>query len=145
MTKPQVNTTNAKSQEEIRALNQIVAEKICPFCGRDYLETEHKKPILIETEYWLVTENRWPYEGSKTHHLFIHKKHIEHLADLSQPAWQELQTLAVEVTKRFQIAGATLLMRFGDFRYTGGTVTHLHAQLVSGNPDQDKPVLARVG
>lgn len=140
-----VNTSNAKSEDEIRALNQIASDKICPFCGKDYLEKEHKKPILEETKHWLATENRWPYKGSSAHLLLIHKKHVEHLLDISPEAWIELRELAIRMVEKLQIPGATLIMRFGDFRYTGGTVTHLHAQIVSGDPEKGEPVIARVG
>jgi len=143
--KTQVNIANARTAEQIHALNQIEAEKICPFCGTDYLKTEHKKPILAETEHWLATLNRWPYKGSKLHLLLIHKIHEVHLDQITSEAWQELKTLTSQLLKQFKIPGATLLMRFGDFHYTGGTVAHLHVQLIAGDPDQSEPVIARVG
>lgn len=142
-----VNKDNARRDDIKEALTKIIDSKECPFCSKDYLEKEHKKPILWEGDFWLATENRWPYEGAKEHLLFIHKAHISHMSELTPEAWQELQTVAVKIASDRKINGGTLIMRFGDSRYTGATVTHLHAQLICGDPDQSdrKPVLARVG
>ena len=35
--------------------------------------------------------------------------------------------------KKFKIPGASFIMRFGDHNYTGATITHLHAHIVSGH------------
>lgn len=142
-----VNTDNARRGDIKEALDKIIDSKQCPFCSKDYLEKEHKKPILWEGTFWLATENRWPYEGAKEHIIFIHKKHVTHLDELNPAAWQELQTVATTIASDRGIGGGALMMRFGDTRYTGATVTHLHAHLICGdyeNPDR-KPVLARVG
>lgn len=145
MKEKHVNIDNSRGTDVTAALQKIEAEKICPFCGKDYLTKEHKKPILEETGHWLATENRWPYKGSRNHLLFIHKKHADHLNQVSASAWNELKDLVDKMVSRFNIPGATLLLRFGDSRHTGGTVTHLHAQLISGDPDKGEPVIARVG
>lgn len=146
MTGKHVNLNNARTAEQQKALKQIEDGDFCPFCQRDYIEKEHKKPILKETNSWLATENRWPYEGASAHLLFIHKKHITSIEDMGNEAWLELKELLTSLKKEGIIPqGATLVMRFGDHRYTGGTVTHLHAQVISGSPDGGGPVLARVG
>lgn len=138
-----VDINNARSEEQIAALKKIREGNFCPFCRREYLEKEHKKPILLETDEWLATENRWPYEGTKTHLLLIHKKHITHVNELSSKAWTDLHEIIKKLTEK--ILGGTLLMRFGSTANTGATVEHLHAHLVSGDPDYKKPILARVG
>ena len=142
-----VNENNARRSDIKEALDKIVESKQCPFCSKDYLEKEHKKPIIFDGQFWLATENRWPYEGAKEHLLFIHKAHITHIGELEKGAWQELQEIAITIAKQRGIGGGTLIMRFGDSRYTGATVTHLHAQLICGDPEHPdrKPVLARVG
>lgn len=142
-----VNTDHARSQDQINALEKIRSNKECPFCDKDYLKKEHKKPILWEGEFWLVTENRWPYEGAKEHLLLIHKNHIAHANEISDQAWRELHQATIRIAEGRAIHGGTLIMRFGDNRYNGATVTHLHAQLVCGDPDKPdrKPVLTRVG
>jgi len=46
-----------------------------------------------------------------------------------------------------KIPGGTFIMRFGDTRYTGASVSHLHANLISpdGEDKDRKPIIARVG
>lgn len=141
----QVDTKNARTAEQATELQRIAKGNFCPFCSADYLEHEHGKPILKQGKHWLATENRWPYKGSKHHLLFIHRTHFVSIQDLGPHDWDELRTMVNELVQELKIPGATLMMRFGDSRYTGGTVTHLHAQLVSGDPDTGEPVLVRVG
>jgi len=143
--KKTVNIKNARSEDQANALKAIEKGKFCPFCRPDYIKNEHKKPILHEGKFWLATENRWPYEGAEHHLLFIHKEHIEHISSVTSESWAELKAIVSKMTKDLKMAGATFMLRFGDSSRTGGTVTHLHAQLVSGDPKNKKPVLARVG
>jgi len=142
-----VHIDNARTTDQAEVLKLIQKGKFCPFCDPNYLKNEHKKPILKNGKFWIATENRWPYEGAKVHLIFIHKKHIASIEQLKPEAWQELRQIVVSLKKKNNIPGGTLMMRFGDMRCTGGTVEHLHAQLVSGdasNPDR-KPVVVRVG
>jgi len=140
-----VNTENARDGEQVNELKKIEKEGFCPFCQRNYLEKEHPHPIFLETKYWLATKNRWPYENARVHLLLIYKDHITSLEEMSAEAWQELHGLIVQLKKEKDIPGGAFLMRFGDSRYTGATVSHLHAQIISGNPDSGKKVFARVG
>ncbi|MEX0930058.1 MAG: HIT family protein [Candidatus Paceibacterota bacterium] len=141
-----VNSDNARGQEQRKELENIKKKGFCPFCDRTYIEKEHKKPILIETDHWLVTENRWPYAHARIHLLLIHKDHIITLADMSLGAWNDLHGLLSKIPTVVDLPGGAFMMRFGDTRYTGGTVDHLHAQIISGSPAQDSPpVMARVG
>ncbi len=141
-----MNTANARPGVYDSVISQIAKEKVCPFCP-DQLATYHKNPILHEDEYWLVTDNMYPYKDTKTHLLFIHKEHIVHLSELSSTAWKELQALTNKFIQDKKIPGGTLLIRFGDTSYTGASVNHLHAHLVSSDPEKEgyAPVLARIG
>lgn len=140
-----VNLSNARAEDQLEALKKIAAGDFCPFCQADYIEKEHKKPIIKTGDHWIATENRWPYKNTKHHLLFIHRRHVTSIADLCDEDWNELRKMVMEISQKMNIPGATFVMRSGDSRYTGGTVTHLHAQLISGNPDSGEPVLARVG
>lgn len=126
-------------------INQIKKDGVCPFCS-EYLAAYHKNPIDAMGECWLVTDNAYPYEGAAHHLLFIHKKHIENFSELSSDAWLELQGLISQSLATKSIKGAALLFRFGDTNYTGASVRHLHAMVVSGKGEAGAaPVLARVG
>jgi diadenosine tetraphosphate (Ap4A) HIT family hydrolase len=139
------NTKNRPNRTYSKVIDQIVKDGVCPFCP-DFLEKYHKKPILHDGEFWVLTENMYPYEGTSQHLLLIHKDHIQDFTEVSAKAWAELQTVVRKALEDRGIKGGTLLFRFGDTRFTGASVTHLHAQLTSGTGEKDaSPVLARIG
>lgn len=127
-------------------IDRIKKDGVCPFCPGN-LSTYHKKPILKEGVYWILTENMYPYEGAKHHILVIHKKHIEKFEEIVPEAWGEVKSMIESFMKEAQIPGGTFMLRFGDTARTGASVSHLHAQLVSpdGEDENRKPILIRVG
>lgn len=134
--KTYVNLQNARVEEQRQVMEQIVQDQVCPFCP-DSLSKYHKRPILREGIYWVLTENQWPYEHTKQHLLAITKEHIEDLDELSPEAFAELmEHFKWAITDR-EIPGGGISMRFGDPEKSGGTVRHLHAQLVE--PDLNDP------
>lgn len=146
--KQRVDTKNAevvKRSDYANTLNAIVAGGFCPFC-EEHLFKHHRKPIIYKSKYWLVTENSWPYKGSKFHFIFITRPHIEKTENMSHAMWTELQKLYKKLVKGYDIAGATLMIRSGDTRFTGASVNHLHAHLVVGNSrtKNTKPIKALV-
>lgn len=143
-----VNPDNSKRGEYAKVIDDIAKEKICPFCP-EHIHRIHPNPI-VEKTFWLVTDNAYPYKPVKQHLLLVHKAHIETVAELSKEAWSELQDIIVELSKDKDMAGGAFMMRFGDTKYTGASVTHLHAQIVQGDPDSPeydkaKGVICRIG
>ena len=52
--------------------------------------------------------------------------------------------------KKLNIEGGTFLMRFGESKYTGASVSHLHCNLLQSDPDhpeyeKTRGVMTRVG
>lgn len=92
----------------------------------------HTKPILRSGKYWVLSENFEPYEGSTHHLLAVSKKHTTHFENLSPAAQAELFKLFSAELRARKVKGAAIFMRFGDTDYTGGSVEHLHAQLLVG-------------
>lgn len=134
--KRQVDTKNAaivKRNDYAQTLNAIIAGGFCPFC-EEHLSKHHKRPIIHKTKHWLVTENAWPYKGSRFHFLFITRLHVEATEDIPPAVWADLQKLYRTLIKENNIKGATLMIRSGDTKYTGASVNHLHAHLVTGSP-----------
>lgn len=127
-------------------ISQIQKDGVCPFCPES-LAKYHKNPILKEGKFWLLTDNMYPYEGAKYHVLLIHKTHVTTFAEISEEAWYELDGFIKNFTEEHGIPGGTFIMRFGDTRYTGASVSHLHANLISpdGEDKDRKPIMARVG
>ncbi len=140
------NTGNRPDGVYKQVIDKIKDDGVCPFCS-EHLARYHKKPIIVDGRYWILTDNMYPYKGAKHHILLIHKKHIETIVDVLREAWNELLELARAETRRRAIAGGTFYLRFGDTSYTGASVTHLHANLISpdiGTKDRE-PILMRVG
>jgi ATP adenylyltransferase len=143
-----VNSKNASRRTDGvygKVINKITEDGVCPFCP-EHLANYHPNPILKEGEYWLYTRNAYPYEGAVHHFLLIHKAHIQAFADITPAAWLELQELINAIAHEHDIPGGAFVCRFGETKYTGASVSHLHAQLISGpGTEGSQPVLMRVG
>lgn len=151
MTHEFVNTDNPNSNPNgnyAGVISQIAKEGICPFCP-EHLNKYHKKPIT-ENRHWLVTDNMYPYKPSRIHKLLIHKGHISHISEISVEAWAELHAILRNITIDDSVTGGTFMMRFGDTKYTGASVTHLHAHIIQSDPDhadyeKSKGLVIRIG
>lgn len=144
----QVDILNAREGAQKQAMEQMLAEAHCPFCAEN-LEKYHKEPNIKEGTYWLLTTNQWPYKNTKLHFLFILKYHAETLAELDTAAITELGELSQWLEREYHIEGGGIVMRFGDTQFSGGTIPHLHAQLLVPDVDaegfEESPVRARFG
>ncbi len=148
MKKKFVNLTNARPGIYEKVIKDIQESAICPFCPEN-INKIHKNPI-VEEKFWLVTDNMYPYKPTKKHILIIHKEHIEHLADIKDGAWRELYKIIRSKSKDLDMMGGTFMMRFGDTKYTGASVSHLHCNLLQSDPEhpeyeKNKGVITRVG
>lgn len=127
-----VLTEHARSDWQKEVMEKIKADGVCPFCGENFLKY-HTKPIIEETEHWIITENFEPYEGSRFHYLFVYKAaHINTPGEMTPESQIELFKIIDRLTKDNQIVGGSILMRFGDGEVNGSSVEHLHAHLVVG-------------
>lgn len=139
------NARPGKYQEVIRRIGQ---DKICPFC-KDHLNKIHPNP-LDERRHWIITENAYPYAPKKQHLLLIHKKHVEDISEIKPEGWREFTTLIKRLSKDLRIEGGIVILRFGNTKYTGASVAHVHAHLFQSDPDHPdydfkKGVITRVG
>jgi len=129
-----IDLNNIHDEEQGRVMERIEKDGVCPFCLENFTKY-HKKPILKEGKYWLLTENEWPYKNTRVHMLAVHKEHIESIAQMKTEAFAELGELFKWVVEEYAVAGGGLFMRFGETKYTGGSVTHLHAQILQADID----------
>lgn len=141
-----VDLDNARQDDQREVMEQIIAEGTCPFCLEN-LQKHHPQPLLKKGEYWVLTENRWPYEHTKHHILAISTKHVETLSELDPAAGAELFKLFAEIEREYNVPGGGLALRFGDTDYSAGTVNHLHAHFIE--PDitapEYQPVRFKIG
>ncbi|OHB24747.1 MAG: hypothetical protein A2542_02725 [Parcubacteria group bacterium RIFOXYD2_FULL_52_8] len=134
MKKQYVDPVYAKSKEYKKVIVNIQGKDHCPFCRANF--SYHKKKILHEVRGWIATHNSWPYSDTKHHFIILNlDKHIEDISDLDGEDIITVQALAAWLVKKYKIKGGALLARFGETRYTGATVTHLHFHLIQPELD----------
>ena len=143
-----VNQNHARPGGYDKVIAEIAKKKLCPFCPEHLVEF-HKLPI-VEREFWLITDNQFPYKPSKWNKLIIHRVHIQHFSEISPLAWKELGEIIQEQTRALNMAGGSFFMRFGETKFTGASVSHLHCQLLQSNPDDPeydpaKGIFTRLG
>jgi len=126
-----INLSAIRRKDQKKVMEDIRNAGHCPFC-RENLETYHKNPILKEGDFWLITDNQWPYNNIKHQLLAIYKTHINHPTDMDPGAGEELFTLFNEIAREREIYGGGIAMRFGESKHGnyGSSVMHLHAHLI---------------
>lgn len=135
-TTPLVDVHNSREEDQRQVMEEILAAGHCPFCPEN-LNNYHNQPTILDGKYWFVTNNQWPYKNTKVHLLAIAKRHVENLYELTPEESGELLTLLGEMQKKYNAPGGGMALRFGETKYSAGTVKHLHAQFIV--PDVDKP------
>jgi ATP adenylyltransferase len=136
-----------RTPEQAALMERIREDGVCPFCA-EYFKKYHPKPVLKETDYWFFTENMDPYKGTKYHFIFVYKPaHISLPSELPPEALVDLFALINGAIAEYNMPGGSLFMRFGETRFTGSSVTHLHAQLIMGDSDAEdhEPVRVKLG
>lgn len=123
-----VDSCYAKNQEYRRVIGKIASDGECPFCPSHF--RHHRKKILQREGSWFITENSWPYEKTRKHLVIIGTTHKENLSEVTPEDMTSILRLLQWAVRRFKISGGGFAMRFGQTRYTGATVCHLHAHLI---------------
>lgn len=127
-------------------LNTIDETNKCPFCPDNF--KYHSKPIILEYNNWIATENSWPYKWSEYHFVFIPREHKTNFEEFSWEDFATLQYLVNFVIKKYNIKWGGICLRFGEQTYTGATVHHLHAHLIVpqlGDDGKATPVYFPIG
>jgi hypothetical protein len=102
-----VDVQNASTRargEYAQALAKIEEAGVCPFC-EEHLPKHHGKPILFSNAHWIVTENAWPYEGTRHQFVLIAREHIESAEVLPSEAWEALGSAYRRLVSDYQLEG----------------------------------------
>lgn len=119
---------NARDQEQLDIMLEMEA------AGKDPLALENvdqdAQKILFTTEYWHVSENRYPRAGSEISFLVMAMGPVYEIEDISPEMWLDLQKIWQRLVKEYKIAGGGICMRFGDPAKSGASLTRLHAHII---------------
>lgn len=129
--KPLFEMAHTRVQAQRDRMEECARLGICPFCW-EHLDKYHDAPVIKKGGWWAITENDHPYTGTRFHYLAIYKHHIFSIDQIEAAGAYELLRLFSWLCDKFGIQGATILFRTGNMKYTGATLGHLHAHIISG-------------
>lgn len=130
-----LNHANARSTEQSERMRLAEERALCPFCPEGLIEI-HKSPIIKENEFFYLTKNAFPYEGTAYHYLIAPKRHLSDVTALTTEDWSAIGELFAWLQEYEQTKYGALCLRFGSLEHTGATVAHLHFQILGGSKGQ---------
>jgi diadenosine tetraphosphate (Ap4A) HIT family hydrolase len=131
--KPLFEMAHTRTERMRKRMEKCAELDECPFCWENLVLPEyHDAPVIKKGEFWAITANDDPYKGIGFHFLAIYRDHVSSISEIAPGAGDELFKFFSELCKEYGMVGATILMRSGEMKYTGATVSHLHAQIMSG-------------
>lgn len=132
---------NARDQEQLDIMLKMEA------AGKDPMALENvdqdAQKILFQTEYWHVSENRYPRVGSKISFLVVAVGPVYETEEISPEMWLDLQKIWQRLVKGYNITGGGICMRFGDPAKSGASLTRLHAHIIM--PEDGEKVRFPIG
>lgn len=129
---------NARKQKQLDIMMSLEMNGKDPLAP-DIIEQE----ILFTTDYWYISENRFPYEGVEHQFLIASRYPVYKIQDMSQEMWNDLENIWLALTNEFSIPGGALCFRFGDPSLSGASLTRLHAHLIM--PKQEEKTKFTIG
>lgn len=125
-----IDKTYAKSKSYKKELEDIEKKGECPFCEKNFKYYKTKIIALKQYNGWFIAKSNWPYKNSLHHFMIVSKKHKEQFFELNKEDLETVKYLTNWAIKKFKIKGGALTIRFGDTKFTGATVCHLHFHLI---------------
>jgi len=140
---PLYNLDAARSVEQRRYMEGLEAEGICVFCPEN-VELHHGEKVELSGDHWYVTRNRYPYEGTASHHLIVARAHVLSFDQLPDEAGAELWSVKRELKRRLSPLSIASVERSDNMLYNGGSVAHLHIHFVALEQEPTATVRFRV-
>lgn len=119
---------NARHQEQLDIMLRMEAEDRDPM-ALENIDQENQR-ILFQTEYWHVSENRYPRPGSETSFLIVALGPVYEIEEISPEMWLDLQQIWQKLVREYKITGGGICMRFGDPVKSGASLTRLHVHVI---------------
>lgn len=137
-----VDPRHARRKDYRRFLLEAEREELCPFCPEGL--RRHPNPILHRSRAWFITKAAWRYRKAVRHFLIISRRHKEDVLELSGRDFAEIKRLMHWVITHLNIKGGGIALRFGDTRFTGATIRHLHFHFLVPRPGET-PIRFEIG
>lgn len=116
---------NARKQEQLDIMINMEND------GKDPLNPQYiNQEILFMTNYWFVSQNRFPYDDVEAQFLIVSRYPIYRKEDMNDSMWIDLQNIWNELTKGYNLPGGALCFRFGEPAYSGASLKRLHCHLI---------------
>lgn len=130
-----VNPDETRTPGMREIYDRIAREGFCPFDEEHFLKN-HPNPILWKSDWWIVTTNMEPYEGTRIHLLFILRVHVTEIKNLPVEARIDMFDQVARAEREFDIRGAAIVFRFcldeETEDYNGSSVRHVHFHIPVG-------------
>lgn len=134
------NHQAARYEEQLLRMKDLESRGVCAFCPEN-VNVETTSPVELETKYWIVKKNDFPYKGSKHHLLIISKEHVDSLGKLDKASRHEFIDIISQLEKERKLLSYAVGIRSGDMRFNGGSVEHFHAHLVVGENNESSEIV----
>ena len=131
-----VHIEHGRSEKQKEVMRKIVEDGVDPF-DWDQLSKYHEQPVLKKGNYWLITPNDNPYEGSALHLLLIYRDRIDSFAAMPVTDWIELLGMIRWIQGEYGLTYGALVMRFGKLSLSGASVDHPHMHVVVGGDSNE--------
>ncbi len=129
---------NARDQEQLDIMLRMETE------DKDPMAPEHiEQEILFQTDFWHVSNNRFPYAGAEKHFLVVSMQPIYHLEDMPVEMWMDLLAVWKRLIEEYHLEGGGLCFRFGDPAKSGASLTRLHCHIFM--PKEGEKVKPSIG
>lgn len=140
-----VHLAHGRTDEQLEVMRRIQKDGVDPF-DWSLLPKYHREPIIKRGEFWVITPNDYPYEGSTLHLLLIYRDAVQRITEVDQAAFLELWESLAWIEKEYRLTHGALVMRFGEPSLTGASVHHLHLHIIVGSREvTDEKLKASIG
>ena len=129
---------NAREQEQLDIMLDMEAQDKDPMAP-EYIDQE----ILFQTEYWHVSDNRFPYEGAEKQFLIVAMGPVYRFEEVSPEMWADLREIWRRLISEYHLVGGGLVFRFGDFSRSGASLTRVHCHIIQ--PKEGEKVRPGIG
>jgi ATP adenylyltransferase len=133
---------NARTDVQRDDMRRLEEAGVCIFC--EPTTNNDPRSVLHRTAGWSVRTNTFPYAGTSLHLLLVPVEHVADMLDLTPAVRDDFWNALAWVREHHDLSYYGLGIRNGDFRFTGGTVEHVHVHVIVADPDADRPVRLRL-